>query len=531
MILRFSLSIALLACLVLTTASQAQHAQKDLDHQSILHPEAGKRLAELHPAFNLTIEQIIEQGGLSASANGLVFSTAAGPDFFYLVEQISQNWDPQANAGQGDWITESRVSYTTNDAGIPVELLIEDWDATAEALVPSFRRVTNRNEQNQAVETLDEGWEPTLNGGQGGWEPLQRGTLTFNAQGRVVTSVSEFWDDDAGAYMIWSRSLNTYDSSGLVLVKRVFESALFGPLAPSILNSYVYDSNGNLTEQVTQTYDDATSEWVDWRMYLTTYDSNGEEIEDLRQDWDAAGSAWVNGVRTVTMFTPNSATPSEVDEVDQMWDVAGGAWVNEDRNTVVFVPNGSQPTEVVDTDQTWDPTANGGQGDWLNEDRDLTMLESNRPVSSLRQTWDAAWVDDERGTFGYDENDLIVSALTENWDGAGWVNESRLLQKYKDSESTAVESDEVAQSLQLHSNYPNPFSDVTTIDFTMSEAGHVRLEVFDMLGRSVSTLVDSKMTPGRHRVTLEAADLPGGLYLYRLDGDRFRTSRTMLLVK
>jgi len=68
----------------------------------------------------------------------------------------------------------------------------------------------------------------------------------------------------------------------------------------------------------------------------------------------------------------------------------------------------------------------------------------------------------------------------------------------------------------LRQNYPNPFNPSTTITFSLPEAGPVKLEVFDLLGRRVGLVVDGVMPPGTHAVPFDAADLAGGMYLCRL---------------
>lgn len=84
---------------------------------------------------------------------------------------------------------------------------------------------------------------------------------------------------------------------------------------------------------------------------------------------------------------------------------------------------------------------------------------------------------------------------------------------------------------QLMQNYPNPFNPGTTIRFALPNEADVRLEVFDILGRRVATLVNGRMTSGLHEVYWDASRQASGVYLYRMvTSDRAET-RKMTLVK
>ncbi len=85
--------------------------------------------------------------------------------------------------------------------------------------------------------------------------------------------------------------------------------------------------------------------------------------------------------------------------------------------------------------------------------------------------------------------------------------------------------------ITLEQNYPNPFSTSTTIEYALSRPGHVRLDVHDILGRRVVTIVDEHRAAGTHNVPLETSGWASGIYVYRLQtGDRIIT-RKMVLVK
>lgn len=85
--------------------------------------------------------------------------------------------------------------------------------------------------------------------------------------------------------------------------------------------------------------------------------------------------------------------------------------------------------------------------------------------------------------------------------------------------------------LSLGQNYPNPFSNSTTIRYELPEAAHVRLEVYTMDGRLVATLVDEEKPAGRHTATLATAELASAPYLCRIEAAGQSLSRVMLHVK
>jgi len=91
-------------------------------------------------------------------------------------------------------------------------------------------------------------------------------------------------------------------------------------------------------------------------------------------------------------------------------------------------------------------------------------------------------------------------------------------------------------SYLLKQNYPNPFNPQTKIEYNLDRDGWVRLEIFDVLGKSVLTSVDGYKKVGRHVVTWDGADqegkpLPSGIYFYKITFDDFKKTNKMILLK
>ena len=95
-----------------------------------------------------------------------------------------------------------------------------------------------------------------------------------------------------------------------------------------------------------------------------------------------------------------------------------------------------------------------------------------------------------------------------------------------ESQSTGPRSPE-----ELFSVYPNPFETSATIAYTLEKGGPVVIEIYDVLGRKVATLVNQDMPPGTHRVAFEGEGYSNGLYILTLKTDETRVARKAVLLR
>ena len=94
----------------------------------------------------------------------------------------------------------------------------------------------------------------------------------------------------------------------------------------------------------------------------------------------------------------------------------------------------------------------------------------------------------------------------------------------------------VPEEYYLTQNYPNPFNPTTTISFSVPSEGHVQVNVYDITGRLITTLVDRNMSEGYHHVVWDGKDISGldvsaGLYIYNLQAEGVSMTRKMVLMK
>jgi hypothetical protein len=101
------------------------------------------------------------------------------------------------------------------------------------------------------------------------------------------------------------------------------------------------------------------------------------------------------------------------------------------------------------------------------------------------------------------------------------------------------ETDNFPKSFTLQQNYPNPFNPTTKIKYTLPKSEKVKIEVFNLVGQKITTLINKQMPAGSHEVEFTAKNLPSGVYFYRIEagdpstgsGHRFQEVRKMLLMK
>jgi hypothetical protein len=83
----------------------------------------------------------------------------------------------------------------------------------------------------------------------------------------------------------------------------------------------------------------------------------------------------------------------------------------------------------------------------------------------------------------------------------------------------------------LEQNYPNPFNPSTTIKFSIPEMSKVSLNLYDLLGEKVMTLVNEEKNAGNYSVEFNASKLPSGIYFYQLKVGDFISTKKMILMK
>ena len=108
-----------------------------------------------------------------------------------------------------------------------------------------------------------------------------------------------------------------------------------------------------------------------------------------------------------------------------------------------------------------------------------------------------------------------------------WMN----ILDFNNPTNIVTKTEEYPQQFYLSQNHPNPFNPTTTIEYSLPSYEHVKIEVYDLLGREIITLVDEDKLAGSYKVEFDGSGLTSGIYFYKLQAGRYTEAKKLLLIK
>jgi len=160
-----------------------------------------------------------------------------------------------------------------------------------------------------------------------------------------------------------------------------------------------------------------------------------------------------------------------------------------------------------------------------------TGLYSTTNLGGTSTTWEQ----EGASTIGNVVVDMIASRTTDNLVVVG-THGNGVYSSIIGSPAAITEDDKLPQDFYLGQNYPNPFNPSTTISYTISGLSDVNLEIFNIRGRSVITLVRQNQSAGTYHVRWNGHNrtgqrVPSGIYMYRLTAGNKVSTKQMILIK
>ncbi|MCH8012222.1 MAG: DNRLRE domain-containing protein [Candidatus Marinimicrobia bacterium] len=194
-------------------------------------------------------------------------------------------------------------------------------------------------------------------------------------------------------------------------------------------------------------------------------------------------------------------------------------------------------------------TNNGGDfSDVINATASVGDTNSYRWNSTSELVADVqSWLDSPSTNFGWilvgDENESATAKRFDSKENSTESNRPILRVFYMPVVAVATLSNELPIRYDLEQNYPNPFNPVTTIAYDIPEAADVRIDIYDILGQKVRTLVNSMHEAAFHKVVWNSRDdygksVPSGMYIYRITATdpssgktNFTKARKLVMIK
>jgi len=366
------------------------------------------------------------------------------------------------------------------------------------------------------------------------WMKSDKDTYDYDEKGNNTEFNRYRWEGDdwvLGVYGIY-----TYDIDGK-LIEEIFNH---WSLTKSI---YGYNEDGNLSVRLHYPWDGAI--WVIRRMDTYSYDENGNNIERLEQEWD--GENWVNDYKYTYDY---DAKNQLIENISQ--GVEDGEFVNSGKSIYSYDENGNNIERLkqewdgenwVNTYKyTYDYDTDGNNIEMSIQDWDVAQwithfkltydynTDGNK-IEEFLQNWEGEnWVNNKKTTYDYNTDGNHIESFGQNWEGGQWVNDYKYISIWEQI-TTIPEQNINANIFRLSQNYPNPFNPSTTIEYDLPNSSDVKIEVYNIAGQKVQTLLNTKMSAGSHRVEFNAQNLSSGIYYYRIEAGEFQDVKKMILLR
>ena len=124
---------------------------------------------------------------------------------------------------------------------------------------------------------------------------------------------------------------------------------------------------------------------------------------------------------------------------------------------------------------------------------------------------------------------VVQDSVTPLVHGTGWADSN--FSTCMLITETGVSQGPLPTVFKLHDNYPNPFNPSTTIKYDIPRSSHVRITIYDMLGKEVGILVNQDKTAGFYEIKWDARNYASGAYIYKMETDSYTEIKKMMLIK
>ncbi len=393
----------------------------------------------------------------------------------------------------------------------------------------------------------------------------------INADNPIYSSVEEIWSG-----FTWFNNTmteNEYDENGRI-TRRVHSRWVAGPdeFVTQTATQYLFDEASNTSENISGVWNGSV--FINQERNLFQRDEFDNQIKIERFDWE--NGAWKTRFLSESVVENGLITETTIQTTH-----ANGSLTNFKHKTFEYDAEGRQTVEIqsiwsADT-RTWDPNTrdltsyNGSTvviisqvysgGSWVSTDETIEIFDNGLLVQHTSRSLSGA-NGSNRFLYSYDAGGNLMESVAQEPDGAGgwrsyfrnaftldvdgdplvlliqlydqsnmaWENVSRVSYNYQvGSEATSVE--EMIPGLSAFDVYPYPATERVNVALQLVETTDIQVEVYDILGRRVTSLIEGTTPAGTQRLSWIPQNEPAGLYFVRLTVDGAVETKTVMLLK
>ena len=362
------------------------------------------------------------------------------------------------------------------------------------------------------------------------------------------TKVVQAWRDSA--WVNKAKKVKTYDDNGYLSQK---DSYKYRDGEWSLKGMTVFENNENGDPETTTKQAYRNDAWRNRYRINFSYNDGGLLMSKVEQKWRQ--DLWRNRKETALEYEGELC----VNRTISKW--RDSTWVDRAVQELSYNDAGDRTEKVTYKwrDSTWTPKHRviysyndnaalseklfykWNDSDWVDKARASVGYDDNQnPVQVLLEKKDStdAWVNVSLRENTYSDNGLLTETVRSKWRDENWLPRKRYEYNYSTDRGVLSAGAPAAlpKKIVLSQAYPNPFNPATTISYRLLDANHVRVDIYDMVGNKVCTLVNQRQDAGTRSILWNAINDRGqpvaaGVYLYTVQAGGDWISKKMVLLK
>ena len=362
------------------------------------------------------------------------------------------------------------------------------------------------------------------------------------------SKVVQVWHDSAWTNK--AKAIKNYDENGYLYQKDLYkyrndEWELKG------MASFENNENGDPLVRTKQVHRNGT--WIN--RHRTDFNYNDEGLKLLKLELKWRHDEWKNKVATTLTYEGDLCVTKTISK----W--RDSTWVDRVIKELSYNEYGDRDEKVTYKwrDSTWTPRHKMSYGynsnfdlseklfykwmdsTWVNKARaSITYDDNLNPLQILLEKKDSTdtWVNISLRENTFSEDNVLMESVKYKWQNEGWIPHKRNEYIYTGERGTISHGlfKVFPKKVDLIKTSPNPFNPVTSISYRLLETEHISINIYDMLGNKVRTLVNQTQNAGTKSYQWNATNdlgqsVSAGMYIYTIQAGEYRDTKKMLFLR